>query len=69
MSLKRTYISCAKVLPHLRKCKSCNHTCALRMEKFMDFEPPLFTDGHEDKAVTEFTEDQKELAQIGKEEG
>jgi len=61
MGLKRCFVKCAKLLPHQRECRFCRHTCALRGEKFVDFEQPIFADSHEEKAITMLNEDQKEL--------
>lgn len=55
MSYKRCYVKCARIKPHLRECRFCRHTCALRMEKFVDF--------NEEHALIEHNEDMKELAQ------
>ena len=45
----RTFIKCAKILPHLRECRFCRHLCTLRMEKYID--PDL------EKAEIEHNED------------
>jgi len=58
--MKKTFIRCSRLFPHERNCRNCSHKkCSLR-----DLNNPYNADSHEDKAITEYNEDQMEFAEL-----